>query len=71
MDPQGRKHRRYRRYQTPLETLLSLPHPQQYLRPGLTVETLQRLAARMSDTEAACRMQAAKHRLFEQLRHPA
>jgi hypothetical protein len=44
VDAKGRKRRRYRRYQTPLETLLSLPHPQQYLRPGLTLATLNRIS---------------------------
>ena len=71
VDTKGRKRRRYRRYQTPLETLLSLPQPQQYLRPGLTLATLQRIAGLMSDTEAARRMQQAKHRLFDQLRKTA
>jgi len=64
IDRKGRKHRRYRRYQTPLETLLALPKAQQYLRPGLTLATLKRIGKTMSDTEAACRMQEAKHRLF-------
>jgi len=71
VDAKGRKRRRYRRYQTPLETLLSLPKPQQYLRPGLTVATLKRIGGLISDTEAARRMQQAKHRLFEQLRKTA
>jgi transposase InsO family protein len=71
VDAKGRKRRRYRRYQTPLETLLALYKPQQYLRPGLTLATLQRIAGLMSDTEAARRMQQAKHRLFEQLRKAA
>jgi hypothetical protein len=71
VDAKGRKRRRYRRYQTPLETLLSLPQPQRYLRPGLSLATLQRIAGLMSDTEAARRMQQAKHRLFEQLRKTA
>lgn len=66
VDAKGRKRRRYQRYQTPLETLLALNHPQQYLRPGLTVTTLQRIAKTMSDTEAAQRMRAAKQRLFSQ-----
>jgi transposase InsO family protein len=64
IDGKGRKHRRYRRYQTPLETLLALPQPQQYLRSGLTLATLKRIGKIMSDTEAARRMQEAKHRLF-------
>ena len=71
VDAKGRKRRRYRRYQTPLETLLSLPKPQQYLRPGLKVATLKRIAGVMSDTAAARRMQEAKHSLFEQLRETA
>jgi hypothetical protein len=66
VDAKGRKRRRYQRYQTPLETLLALKNPQQYLRPKLTVATLQRIAQTMSDTEAAQRMQAAKQRLFSQ-----
>jgi transposase InsO family protein len=68
IDPKGRKHRHYRRYQTPLETLLALPRPQQYLRPGLTLDTLKRIAKTMSDTEAARRMQQAKRKLFAQVK---
>src|SRR6202165_145183 len=71
VDAKGRKRRRYRRYQTPLETLLSLPNPQQYLRPGLTLITLKRICKLRSDTEAARLMQEAKHLLFEQLRKTA
>ena len=71
VDAKGRIRRRYRRYQTPLETLLKLPKPQQYLRPGLIVATLERIAGLMSDTEAARRMQQAKHKLFEQLQKSA
>jgi len=71
VDAKGRKRRRYRRYQTPLETLLSLPKPQQYLRPGLKLATLKRIAGVMSDTAAARRMQEAKHTLFAQLRKTA
>lgn len=71
VDAKGRIRRRYRRYQTPLETLLKLPKPQQYLRPGLIVATLERIAGLMSDTEAARRMQQAKHKLFEQLHKSA
>jgi hypothetical protein len=71
VDGKGRKRRRYRPYQTPLETLLSLPNPQRHLRPGLTLSTLKRIGKLMSDTQAARRMQTAKHRLFEQLRKTA
>src|ERR1700692_1001013 len=71
VDAKGRKRRRYRRYQTPLKTRLALPKPQQYLRPGLTVATLQRIGGLRSDTEAALRMRTAKDKLFDQLRKAA
>ena len=65
VDGKGRTRRIYRRYQTPLETLLSLPRPAQYLRTGFTLETLQRTANATSDTEAARSMQQAKRKLFD------
>ncbi len=68
IDEKGRKRVRYKRYQTPLETLLALHKPAQYLRPGLSVNALKRIVAARSDTEAARRMQLAKSRLFEKLR---
>ena len=71
IDEKGRTRYVYHRYQTPLETLLALPNPAQYLRPGLTPAILQRIAGTRSDTEAAQRMQQAKHRLFAPLRPPA
>ena len=71
VDEKGRQRRYYRRYQTPLETLLALSPPAPALRQGLTLAVLQRIAAAVSDTEAAQRMQQAKVKLFEQLRQPA
>lgn len=68
IDPRGRKRVRYKRYQTPLETLLKLDKPAQYLRPGLSINALKRIGSALSDTEAARRMQQAKAKLFEQLR---
>jgi transposase InsO family protein len=68
IDEKGRKRVRYRRYQTPLETLLALDKPAQYLRQGLSINALKRIAAALSDTEAARRMQQAKNKLFEKLR---
>jgi hypothetical protein len=50
--------------------LLAL-QPPPVLRQGLTIAVLQRIAAAVSDTEAAQRMQQAKVKLFEQLRQPA
>lgn len=68
IDERGRKRVRYKRYQTPLETLLALDKPAQYLRQGLTINALKRIAAALSDTDAARRMQQAKSKLFERLR---
>src|SRR5271157_268263 len=71
IDQKGRKQRIYKLWQTPLETLLALHRPQQFLRPGLSVAALKRVAASMSDTEAARRMQQAKNTMFEQIRKSA
>ncbi len=68
IDEKGRKRVSYKRYQTPLETLSLLDKPAQYLREGLSLNALKRVAAALSDTDAARRMQQAKARLFERLR---
>ena len=68
IDHRGRKRVRYKRYQTPLETLLALDQPAQYLRQGLSLIALKRIGAALSDTDAARRMQQAKAKLFAQLR---
>ena len=71
IDDKGRKRRLYKHWQTPFEKLLSLHRPQQFLRPGLSINALKRVAANMSDTEAAQRMQQAKYTMFEQIRRSA
>jgi transposase InsO family protein len=71
VDVKGKQRRRYRRYQTPLETLLALPKPKQYLRRGVTVRSLQEIARSMSDTQAARQMQRAKQALFLEMRRSA
>jgi len=68
IDGKGRKRVSYKRYQTPLETLSLLDKPAQYLRQGLSIDALKRVAAAISDTDAARRMQQAKAKLFERLR---
>jgi len=69
IDSRGRKRIRYKRYQTPLETLLAMEKPHQYLRRGLCIHALKRIQMARSDTDAARRMQEAKDSLFEQLKH--
>jgi transposase InsO family protein len=71
IDDKGRQRRRYRRYQTPLETHLITAKPEQCLRSGVSIAMLRRMAHAISDTEAARRMQQAKRKLFEELRRSA
>jgi transposase InsO family protein len=68
VDEKGRKRITYKRYQTPLETLSMLDRPGQYLRDGLSMNALNRIARSIGDTDAARRMQEAKSKLFEKLR---
>jgi len=68
IDPRGRKRIRYKRYQTPLETLMAMEKPSQYLSRGLSIHALKRIQMAQSDTDAARRMQQAKDTLFEQLK---
>jgi len=67
-DPRGKEKFVYRRYATPWEVLreLSQASPEQphYLRPPLSMQTLDRMAQAHSDTESATRMQQAKRKLF-------
>lgn len=60
--PRGKRRRVYPAddYCTPYEKLVSLPDWKQYLKPGVSAELLQRQATRLSDTEAALRMQKVK-----------
>ena len=67
IDDRGRKKCSYKIYRTPLETLQALPEVAQYLRPGISLAILERMAGVLSDTEAARRMQKVKHKLFARL----
>jgi transposase InsO family protein len=71
IDAKGKQRRLYRRYRTPLETLLGLPQAEQFLRPDRSADQLRGQAARQSDTEAARQMQTAKQKLFAGFRKSA
>ena len=67
VDDGGKEKYVYRRYATPWETLgeLSRALPTaNYLKPELSIERLDQIAAAHSDTESARQMQAAKRKLF-------
>lgn len=60
----GKRKRIYRRWATPWEIFSGLPGCEEFLRPGLMVAELQRVAEARSDTEAARDMQEAKRDLW-------
>lgn len=64
-EPNGKRRRVYSRWATPFELLReSLHGGQDYLRPGVTLAELERVAKSQTDTEAALAMQLAKRKLF-------
>jgi hypothetical protein len=64
VDRKGKSKRVYRCYATPWEILRQLPGVASALKPGVTIEQLERTAQGKSDTEAALEMQKAKQELF-------
>ncbi len=66
-DPKGRQRKRYpyKLMMTPYEKLKSLPHAEQFLKPGICFEHLDALAASISDNDAAERLNEARARLFK------
>ena len=66
-DKKGRRRKRYR-YQdmmTPYEKLRSLPKAPSHLKPGITLEKLDAMAAECSDNDAAQRLNEARAKLFQ------
>jgi len=66
VDGRGRQRRVYPAsdYRTPYEKLKSLPEAEEFLKPGVSFEQLERIAQAMSDTECAERMKRAKEELL-------
>jgi len=52
---------------TPYEKFRSLPRPSQYLKPGVTLKTLDAFMDKMTDNEAAEQLNSARDHLFKQL----
>jgi transposase InsO family protein len=59
-----RKHYRYQDLMTPYDKLKSLPQADQYLKPGISFQTLDAIATQCSDNEAARRLNQARAELF-------
>ena len=66
-DSKGRQRKRYpyKLMMTPYEKLKSLPDAAQYLKPGVSFQALDALAASSSDNEAAEHLNEARARLFK------
>ncbi len=73
VDEKGRRHKKYETYQTPYERLrllvkaMDAKTARECLREGVSLESLDKIAAKQSDNEAAAAMQAARNRLFKRL----
>jgi transposase InsO family protein len=68
-DAKGKQRKRYR-YEgmmTPYDKLKSLPNADQFLKPGLSFQSLDDIAYAISDNEAAQRLQQARYQLFESI----
>ena len=55
----------YQAMMTPVEKLTSLDETQHYLKPGITLETLDAIAMKINDNEAAKRLKEAKQQFFK------
>ena len=64
----GKVKKKYAIWMTPYDRLKSLPNAQQYLKPGVTFEMLEKISLTKSDNEFAEGMKKAKAALFEKLR---
>jgi transposase InsO family protein len=68
VDARGRIKKVYKTYLTPCEKLLSIEHVEQYLKPGITTESLQARMMTQTHLAAAQEMQEAKSRLFKEIK---
>ncbi|MGH9785635.1 MAG: integrase catalytic domain-containing protein [Terriglobia bacterium] len=64
VNSKGKEKRVYRWYATPWEILRQLPDLARDLKPGVTIEALERQARAQTDMDAAEEMRRAKHELF-------
>ena len=65
VDSKGKQKKKYKTYLVPYEKFKSIPNATQYLREGLTIESLDKIAYAKSDNEYAKEMQKEKDKLFK------
>lgn len=68
VNAKGKETKIYNLYEPPYEHFKHLPDASSYLRAGITIEMLDRLAYEKSDNECATLMQEAKYQLFKSFR---
>ena len=66
-DSRGKIRKVYETYMTPCQKLLSIENVEQYLKPGVTKESINQEQMKMSHVEAAQKLQAAKAKLFNRM----
>jgi len=69
VDDKGKKKKIYNLYQTPYDHLKSLPNAQRYLKKGVTLEQLDKIAYSHSDNEFAKMMREEERKLFQKIRN--
>ena len=67
----GKRRRTYPRWATPLEIFRQTPECEKYLKPGVSLASLEQFAGEQSDTEAAIAMQQAKQKLQAHVKYSA
>lgn len=67
VDAKGKIKKKYENYMTPCQKLLSIPNIEQYLKPGVTKESLSQEQMRTTHFEAAKKLQEEKSKLFKKI----
>ena len=70
VDNNGKIKKKYDTYLTPFEKLRTLTYPEQFLKQGVTLDQLEKIARSYSDTEYAKLMQQKKADLFRSFSKP-
>jgi hypothetical protein len=65
VDARGKIVKKYDRYMTPFERLKLIKGVEQYLKPGVTIQSLEEIARKESDNSCAEKLQIAKRKLLE------
>ena len=70
VDKKGKIKKKYDTYLTPFEKFKTLVKPKQYLKKGVLLKDLEKIACSHSDTEYATLMQKKKSQLFRSFAKP-